>query len=89
MVSTVEKQTRAIESFKETVAELKLKVGELKSQVNDLKTGHAALKEKVASNKGGRGDSRVCGYCGAPGHTEAYCHKKQSDEAAKKAAAEA
>ena len=52
--------------------------------------GHAALKEKVASIKGGRGgDARVCGYCGAPGHTEAYCHKKQSDEAAKKAAAEA
>ena len=37
----MEKQTRAIESFKETVADLKAKVGELKSQVNDLKTGHA------------------------------------------------
>ena len=90
MASSMEKQTRAIETFKETVTELKAKVGELKSQMNDLKTGHAALKEKVATiNKGGRGDSRVCGYCGAPGHTEAYCHKKQSDEAAKKAAAEA
>ena len=90
MASSMEKQTRIIESLKETVTELKAKVGEIKSQLNDLKTGHAALKEKVASNKGGRGgDARVCGYCGAPGHTEAYCHKKQSDEAAKKAAAEA
>ena len=87
MVSTMEKQTRSIESFKETVADLKLKVGELKSTVNDLKTGHAALKEKVGK-VGGR-DSRVCGYCGSPGHTEAYCHKKQADEAAKKASAEA
>ena len=87
MVSTMEKQTRSIESFKETVTDLKLKVGELKSQVNDLKTGHAALKEKVG--KAGGRDSRVCGFCGAPGHTEAYCHKKLADEAAKKASAEA
>ena len=90
MASSMEKQTRAFESFKETVTELKAKVGELKSQVNDLKTGHASLKEKVASIKGGRGgDARVCGFCGAPGHTEAYCHKKQADEAAKKPTAEA
>ena len=66
-------------------------MGEFKSQVNDLKTSQAALKEKVAAagKAGGRGDSRVCGYCGANGHTEQYCHKKQQDEATKKAAAEA
>ena len=90
VMSNMEKQTRAVETLKETVSELRLKVGEFKSQVDDLKTSQAALKEKVAAaGKAGGRDSRVCGYCGATGHTEQYCHKKQQDEATKKAAAEA
>ena len=86
MVALVEKQTRVIESVKESMAELKLKVGELKSQVNDLKTGHQSLKVKVEA---GKAKGRVCTYCGQEGHTEPFCHKKTQDKAAEKASADA
>ena len=62
---------------KETVADLKVKVGELKFDLNNVKTELKNLKEKVASIK----PQKVCTYCGAPGHTEAFCNKKKADEA--------
>lgn len=88
LVSTVEKQTRIVESSKETISELKLKLGEVKNDLNNMKNDVKVLKEKVSKPKAPNLQDRECTYCGMKGHTEAYCHKKEQDAAAKKGKAE-
>lgn len=85
LISSVEKQSRAAEATKELITELKTKVGEVKGELNNLKADYKTLKEKVSTLKAGGKDTRICGYCNQPGHTEHFCHTRIKDEATKEA----